>query len=194
MNYSIKSIKDINTFKGVVDESKEYNFFKHCERIGNCFQLTQPFIAGRQFFLFIENYWQLFNKIDKYITNTFKDFIAENGSGDKYIRNPFYQCSNVFADRFNIDTLKSYIEILYKWAYSIRIVKKAVYLESINSYAQGKNDLNYNCNLFEKISEMKAPQELENVVLEKIEERIEEKKINENYRSLYENYFIDKYR
>ncbi len=74
-------------------------------------------------------------------------------------------------DRFGIENMEtSYMEKLYKWSYSLRLVMYAVRRESINSYANGGNNSNiYNGALFNKIGEMNKPEDIMKIELKKID-------------------------
>ena len=73
-------------------------------------------------------------------------------------------------DRFGIENMEtSYMEKLYKWSYSLRLVMYAVRRESINSYANGNNSNIYNGALFSKISEMNKPEDIMKTELKKID-------------------------
>ncbi|MDA3052842.1 DUF262 domain-containing protein [Campylobacter sp. JMF_01 NE2] len=149
------------------------------------FQLTQPLIAGERFFYYTHYYFNLYKKILKEIDKrkVEYEFIFENGTGNSYVKNLFINILIFFVDRFNIKELNDErFEILCGWAYSLRIVMSAVYIETINKYALGKHDRINNENLFEKIAQMQKPQELDNIILNKpdsVEEKYE--KISEKF-------------
>lgn len=195
LGYSAKNIK---TFKGI-KKSNNYNFSVYnraanlyIERFNqermyeltsggqiNQFQLTQPIIAGKRFFEYTLHYLMLKEQAEQLIDFKFKptnqtdiSYIPESGSGDGYIKTLFVNVVMFFIDKFNIDALTdARLEQLYKWAYSLRLVMKAVYKESVNRYAQGFNDrVNSGVNMFERISEMQDPAELDAIVLDFVEE------------------------
>ena len=90
--------------------------------------------------------------------------------GDKYIVRLFECLIMAFVDRFGFDELSENIcAFFYRYVYTLRLAKQAVYLESINKYALGYQDENNGLNLFEKISHMRSPDEIYSVELCDIE-------------------------
>ena len=173
--------KDIYTFKGISNEYK-YNYALYHKRNiiftekilkkyysdfleskESIFQLTQPFISGEYFFNYIFYYDNLLSEIEKMIKEYHKESeeIPDYRTGDIYIKR-LYECALLlFIDRFGIENMEtSYMEMLYKWSYSLRLAMYAVRRESINSYANGNNSNIYNGALFNKISEMNKPEDI----------------------------------
>ena len=185
------SAKKINTFKGI-KQNNNYSFsvyhkaanlyIEHFNAEGiyelisgekiNQFQLTQPLVAGRRFFLYTLYYFNLYNKIKSYIYSRFDEIeVPRTGSGNTYVKNLFINVVLFFVDKFNFEALNdNYLEFFYKWSYSLRIAMHSVYKETVNKYALGRLErVNYNLNLFNRIAEMQNPEELENIILENIE-------------------------
>ncbi len=189
------SAKDIKTFKGI-KTSNSFNFsiynraanlyVEHFNREGmyelasgkmiNQFQLTQPVIAGKRFFEYSLHYLKLKETVEqlvefKYKATNVDGLIPESGVGDSYIKKLFINIVMFYVDKFNIEALSdTRLEQMYKWAYSLRVVMKAVYWESVNRYAQGINDrVNYGVNLFARISEMQDPSEMDAIILESVD-------------------------
>ena len=181
--------KDINIFKGISKEYK-YNYALYHKRSvilaekiekefldflyskeSNMFQLTQPFISGEYFFKYVFYYDKLLTEVKKMVAEHHKESeeIPDYRTGDVYIKR-LYECALLlFIDRFGIENMEtSYIDMLYKWSYSLRLVMYAVRRESINSYAKGKNDNIKNGALFNKISEMNKPEDIMKIELKKI--------------------------
>lgn len=211
------SSKDIKTFKGILGSNiydysiylKSANLYIEqlnsqgtdelfCNKKINQFQLTQPIIAGKRFFLFTLHYFNL----KKRVGNLVNDFLEKKnlddscvqGNGNEYIRNLFINICIFFVDRFNIEALTNqYLELFFKWSYSLRLVMYAVYPETINKYALNLHDrLIQDTNLFSKISEMQNPLELETVILKNIDESMLENYKTTKYKSLYEKIFEGK--
>lgn len=182
--------KDIDTFKGISSEYK-YNYALYhkrsvifAEKIEkefsdflaniecNMFQLTQPCISGEHFFKYVFYYDKLLSEVKKKVKGHHKESeeIPDYRTGDKYIKR-LYECALLlFIDRFGIENMEtSYMDMLYKWSYSLRLVMYAVRRESINSYAKGKNDNIKNGALFNKISEMNKPEDIMKIELNKID-------------------------
>lgn len=181
--------KDINIFKGISSEYK-YNYALYHKRIvifaekiekefldflyskeSNMFQLTQPFISGEYFFKYVFYYDKLLTEVKKMVVEHHKESeeIPDYRTGDVYIKR-LYECALLlFIDRFGIENMEtSYMDMLYKWSYSLRLVMYAVRRESINSYAKGKNDNIKNGALLNEISEMNKPEDIMKIELKKI--------------------------
>ncbi len=182
--------KNIDTFKGISREYK-YNYALYhkrsvifAEKIEkefsdflsnkecNMFQLTQPVISGEYFFKYVFHYDKLLTEVKNMIAEYHKESeeIPDYRTGDIYIKR-LYECALLlFMDRFGIENMEtSYMEMLYKWSYSLRLVMYAVRRESINSYANGNNSNIYNGALFSKISEMNKPEDIMKIELKKID-------------------------
>lgn len=182
--------KNIDTFKGISREYK-YNYALYhkrsvifAEKIDkefsdflsnkecNMFQLTQPVISGEYFFKYVFHYDKLLTEVKNMVKEHHKksEEIPAYRTGDIYIKR-LYECALLlFMDRFGIENMEtSYMEKLYKWSYSLRLVMYAVRRESINSYANGNNSNIYNGALFSKISEMNKPEDIMKIELKKID-------------------------
>lgn len=212
LNYSVK---DIKTFKGI-KKNNNFNFSVYnraanlyIERFNtegmyeltsgrhvNQFQLTQPLIAGKRFFQYSLYYSDLYDKVEELIDFKFKDVLDKKvfaSSGDGYVKTLLVNVLMFFVDKFNIEALTdSRLKLFFKWAYSLRLMMKAVYKESVNNYAQGKGDrVNRELNMFSLIAEMQDPMELDTVILDNITyESFKGSKINEDkYKPIFEHLF-----
>ncbi|WP_332459868.1 DUF262 domain-containing protein [Parvimonas micra] len=212
INYSVK---DIKVFKGIKNNNN-YNFSIYNRaanmfienfnsdklyeittgNVINQFQLTQPIIAGKRFFKYTLHYKKLYDKITEITKQIFSKYDEELldivGSGDRYVYNLFINVLIFYVDRFNIESLTdTRIILLYKWAFSLRLKMKAVYIESINNYATGKSDrINRGLNMFSIISEMKDSNELDSISLESItKEEFEKLNLNKRYNKIYDLIF-----
>ncbi|WYP27535.1 DUF262 domain-containing protein [Alkalihalobacillus sp. FSL W8-0930] len=150
----------------------------------NQFQLTQPILAGKRFFYYVDYYSKLLEQVRVLIRNEFtNDEILTDGTGNLYIKQLF-ECSLLFfADRFGIDHVtKGVLRKLYTWCYSLRVVMTAVSVKTINKYARGRHDeVNKGIDLFAKMNEMDQPGELQLVVLN------QPKRNNDKYKDIYQN-------
>lgn len=138
----------------------------------NQFQLTQPVVAGRRFFSYTLYYWKLYEEVYTRIEDEFEnDIVKDTNGGNGYIRNLFINVVMFYVDRFDIDSLsKTVLNKLYKWAYSLRLMMHSVYQETANNYALGFNDkVNYGLNIFNRISEMSSPSDMDSIILGNIE-------------------------
>ncbi len=177
------SDKKIDTFKGIsieniynyvnyqkaaqlfIEQSNQNNYL-FGNKVLNQFQLTQPIVAGRRFFLYVLHYMELLEKVRKKISNHLEsDPLSDQKQGDRYIKSLIENAALFFSDRFGIDELKdTVLRKLHKWGYSLRVVLHSVYKESINKYALGEHGrINKDVALFTLISEMKHPSELSRV-------------------------------
>lgn len=182
------SSKKIGIFKGIKSEMT-YNYVNYHKKADN-FQLTQPLIAGKGFFQYILHYYNLLQEVEsliqKEISEEYKEFYQKRGKGYQYTKNLFINAILLFVDRFEKESLtKSRLDIFFKWAYSLRIVMQSILVETINNYAIGKESVRINkgLNIFEKISEMKKPEELEMLELKEIAK--EQYKLSEDRNKLY---------
>lgn len=137
----------------------------------NKFLLTQDLLSGKHFFDFTAHYLNLCREIKKFIETKYDDnAMPRKKRGDKYIVRLFECLIMAFADRFGFDELnENFCAFFYRYVYTLRLVKQAVYLESINKYALGCQDENNGLNLFEKISHMRSPDEIYSIELCDIE-------------------------
>ena len=180
INYSVKQIE---AFKGIKSDDKfNYVFYhlavlkyyksKNTESFQNAkYQLTQPVIAGKEFFSSTLHYYELIGKVIQKIEDEIENpIVKDKNGGNGYVRNLFINAVLFFADRFGMDSLVSPIILkFYKWAYSLRLVMYSVYIETVNNYALGINKrANENLNMFNIIADMKSPSELDAILLQKI--------------------------
>lgn len=139
----------------------------------NQFQLTQPIIAGKRFFQFVLYYFNLAQKIDSIIDDYSEKLkMPLLGSGNLYVLTLFKNVLLFFVDKFNFKALtQDRIFFFYQWAYSLRIVMHSVYPETVNKYALGQCErVNQGLNLFKKISEIQIPEEIDNIILDRVDE------------------------
>lgn len=190
-------VSKINMFKGIPQSmiAVKYNYAKYHEsankniepKTENNYQLTQPIIAGKEFFCYIKYYLDLLDKIEEKNNK----FIMPNYKyGDKYVKQLFENVLLFFADRFGIDEInESIMNKLYKWSYSIRMVMKSVYIETINNYARGNHErINYGKNIFEFINGMLSPKEIDDFLIEEIENLNQNSKYESVLNKNIENY------
>ncbi|MFI3261115.1 MAG: DUF262 domain-containing protein [bacterium] len=192
------SVKEIDEFKGIKFQSNNnyaiYNKLSHInaeELIKtkgyiNQYQLNQPIFVGKRFFEYVDNYNSLLHSVRQIINSEIdRELIPENGAGDTYIKELFECALMLYADRFGVKKIKKEtLQQLYTWAYSLRLEMTAVYIETINNYAIGNQDIiNSKISMFELINEMREPEELNIINFEKITK--EEKDIKEKYKNIY---------
>lgn len=165
--------KEIDTYKGV-PESSEYSYAKRASKAMPCFQITETFISGNDFFEMVDHYLYLLQNIKTEIFNNpnFADMkaIICNGkevysikemdsvkygsAGFAYVRNLFYCALLCYYDKFhNFDEMA--VKKLFTWAFMLRVDLENLGFDSINKYAIGDNrNLRYTNSvaMFSKIS------------------------------------------
>ena len=152
--------KEIDTYKGIGEEST-YSYARRASKAMPYFQITEPFIAGNDFFEMVEHYIYLRRDIEVEIENN-KSFIdikevlnTKSGSaGFGYAKNLFYCALLCYYDKFhNFDEMA--VKKLFTWAFMIRVDMENLGFDSINKYAIGdKTNQRYSnaIALFSKIS------------------------------------------
>ena len=148
----------------------------------NQFQLNQPIMAGKRFFMFCLHYKNLLDKIRSKIKSHFDDkYIPDKLLGEVYTKQLFECVLLLFADRFGIESLNNdyVIKLAYTWCYKLRLTLMSVYKKSINKYALGNNK-NNEINIFNYISEMKKPEDFNLIIIQKFD------RVNNNYSDIYD--------
>jgi len=177
---------DINVFKGINPDIKEYYPFAKIFRIahdyiGNRldypFQLDQTIINGKRFFEMIAYYDKMIEDIkndDK--LNIIKEYKGSYRTGDKYIRNLFYCGLIYYVDKFGNKDLSKAIDKIFIWAYTLRLKSQSVRLDSIDNYALNKH-IHSQIQLFKEIREATKSNDILNIRLEilKLEEKLSTK-------------------
>ena len=194
------SSENIDTFKGISNDNlfnyalyhkASHQYILSYNELGyyrmrlsdtiNQFQLTQPVIAGSIFFDYTIHYYNLLQKIRKRIDVIYETkIIPYERTGDKYVKHLFEAVLLFFTDRFGFNELTvERMNIMYSWAYILRLKLGSVYEKSINKHALGKHE---HCNIFAIISNMMHPNEIFDIEIE----RISDTEINKNYKdSIY---------
>lgn len=165
--------KEIDTYKGI-PESSTYSYARRAGKAMPCFQITEPFISGNDFFEMVDHYLYLLRDIKMEIFNNpdFADMksIICNGkevasikemdsvkygsAGFAYARNLFYCALLSYYDKFhNFDEMA--VKKLFTWAFMIRVDMENLGFDSINKYAIGNDENSRYTNavsMFSKIS------------------------------------------
>ena len=149
--------KEIDTYKGV-PESSTYSYARRACKAMPCFQITETFISGNDFFEMVEHYLYLIRDLKTEILNNpdFADIklIICNGkevssiremdsvkygsAGFAYARNLFYCVLLCYYDKFhNFDEMA--VKKLFTWAFMIRVDMENLGFDSINKYAIGND-------------------------------------------------------
>lgn len=148
----IFTVQDIDEYKGV-NFGCTYTYAQRVFKSMPCFQIDQPFSAGRDFFLMVEHYINLLNYLkdiffsgnsndDRY--GKIKEILKGNdeetysSTGFSYAINLFYCAMLFYYDRFHmLDEMA--VKKMFVWAMMIRVDMKSLGLDTINNYAIGGN-------------------------------------------------------
>lgn len=147
--------KEIDTYKGV-SESSTYSYARRASKAMPCFQITETFISGNDFFEMVEHYLYLIQDIKTEIFNNpdfgdiksiicngkeatsivEMDAVKYGSAGFAYARNLFYCALLCYYDKFhNFDEMA--VKKLFTWAFMIRVDLENLGFDSINKYAIG---------------------------------------------------------
>ena len=159
-----------------------------------------PIINGKDFFKYIDNAYQHFQKyyysekkLYNILENNNKDEIKIilNNNKNTYSRNInlFINMIGVFIDRFGEDQINGeLIEKLFLWAFYPRISSKAIYDSTMANYAAGGKFRYNTCQkLFQELVNSPTPQRfiacintdnLENITVEQMLEALKKRKGN----------------
>ena len=140
--------KEIDTYKGI-SETSTYTYARRAIKAMPCFQITEPFIAGNDFFEMVEHYMHLLRDIKTEIdTNEAFTKIKEvlnmkrDSAGFRYTKNLFYCVLLCYYDKFhNFDEMA--VKKLFLWAFMIRVDMENLGFSSINKYAIGDANSRY---------------------------------------------------
>ena len=148
------------------------------------FQIDQTIINGKRFFQMIAHYKKVIddivtNQLNR-LTNEFIDsddemhtiskeildilssYEGRNRTGDKYVR-VLFDCGVIyFFDKFGTKYISKAIEIIFIWAYTLRLQMQAVQIASIDNYAL------QNKKIFKRIREATCPTDIVNLKLDNL--------------------------
>ncbi|WP_418968495.1 DUF262 domain-containing protein [Alloscardovia omnicolens] len=155
-SYGFKSktftVKEIDTYKGIT-ENTGYSYAKRVGKAMPCFQITEPFIAGEDFFEMVDHYLILLEDIKKEINDennkkfakineVFDNKSFNKAGGFRYAKNLFYCALLCYYDRFhNFDEMA--VKKLFIWAMMLRVDMKSLSFASVNCYAIGDPNKEY---------------------------------------------------
>ncbi|MDE5781750.1 MAG: DUF262 domain-containing protein [Lachnospiraceae bacterium] len=182
--------KEIDTYKGIT-EGSPYTYARRASRAMPYFQITEPFIAGNDFFEMVEHYMYLLRDIKSEICNNprFKaiklvisggkdvempedmDEIKFGSAGFGYTKNLFYCALLCYYDKFhNFDEMA--VKKLFSWAFMLRVDMESLGFDSINKYAIGDENTRYTNNvaMFSKISIARMHNEISGLQIKVIRE------------------------
>ncbi len=138
--------KEIDTYKGIVERST-YSYARRAGKAMPYFQITEPFIAGNDFFEMVDHYINLLDDVKTEImkrNDAFKELyriseIKTHSVGFGYAKNLFYCALLMYYDRFhNFDVLA--VKKIFTWAFMVRVDMENLGFDSINKYAIGEDN------------------------------------------------------
>ena len=169
--------KEIDTYKGIVENSP-YSYAKRAGKAMPYFQITEPFIAGNDFFEMVDHYMNLLDEVQTEIDRNAKfkalSHILEqtpNSVGFKYAKNLFYCALLMYYDKFHIfDNMA--VKKIFTWALMIRVDMRNLGFGSINKYAIGEaNGMFSNVvPLFSRIALARMHTEISNIQIKVLRE------------------------
>ncbi len=188
--------KEIDTYKGI-NEASIYTYARRASKAMPFFQITEPFIAGNDFFEMVDHYLHLLHDMKAEI-RTNPSFAAlqaildkkEGSAGFGYTKNLFFCALLCYYDKFhNFDELA--VKKLFTWAFMLRVDMENLGYDSINKYAIGDTDNSQYTNaipIFSKISNARLHREISGVQIKVIRagDAARTSKWNELYRQLKE--------
>jgi len=139
------SAREIDTFKGVPGGSA-YAYAARTRKAMPAFQITEPFIAGGDFFSMVDHYLALLAYLREALREDAGRFSAlcavlENGAwlrsvGFQYAKALFECALLCYYDRFrNLD--EQAVKKLFTWAFMLRVDMESLGFDSVNRYAIG---------------------------------------------------------
>lgn len=155
------SKEDIRLFKGASMASSSSHPYAQPLRLAHAaadnelqpfpFQLDQVIINGRRFFEMVDHYQNEarsildaaplpgLGAIAVEIMNVLNSYSGRNRAGDVYVRQIFDCLLLYYMDKFGEAELSRAIEKIFIWAYSLRLMREAVQLASIDKHVLEHN-------------------------------------------------------
>lgn len=180
------TVKDIDAYKGIKQNST-YPYAERTKKSMPIFQLTEPFIAGKEFFEMVSYYLPLHNYLKEEILkqNTEIENIVKKygGAGFEHCKNLFYCAVLCYYDRFkNLD--KKAIIKLFSWAFMLRVDRISLSYMSINKYAVGETtDTSNQIAMFYEITRARTHNQIANLQINV--KRNDDKAKKDSWQNLY---------
>ena len=138
--------RNIDVFKGA-DIKESYTYAMRAFKSSPYFQISEPFIAGNDFFEYVDHYIQTLSDIKKELKNKedftiIKSVLSDKSSGLKYCRILFYCALLSYYDRFHCFDKMAVIR-LFTWSFMIRVDMQHLGYDTINKYAIGEYNQAY---------------------------------------------------
>ncbi len=152
--------KEIDTYKGI-GEASAYTYARRASRAMPYFQITEPFVAGNDFFEMVDHYMLLLQDVKAEVaSNSAFELLhaileqKNESTGFGYAKNLFYCALLCYYDKFhNFDEMA--VKKLFTWAFMVRVDMETLGFDSINKYAIGDAENSRYTNaipMFSKIS------------------------------------------
>lgn len=172
--------KEIDVYKEI-SENSEYTYAKRTYKAMPYFQITEPFISGKEFFEMVDHYFNLLHDIKLEILNNsnFKEIknvictgkelkSVEDMDKEKYGSVGFIYTINLFycALLYYYDKFHNFKEMpvkkLFTWAFMLRVDMENLGYNSINKYSIGEQNPKYSNNIamFSKIELARTDDEI----------------------------------
>ena len=144
------SERNIDVFKGA-DIKDSYTYAMKAFKSSPIFQISEPFIAGNDFFEYVDHYIQMLRDIKKELElnkefSAIQEILNNKSSGLKYCKTLFYCVLLTYYDRFHCFDKMAVIH-LFTWAFMIRTDMQHLGYDTINKYAIGEYNSQYSNNL-----------------------------------------------
>lgn len=140
---------DIDTYKGIPINST-YTYARRAGKASPFFQLTEPYIAGSDFFEMVDHYLRVLANIrSELATNIAFEILRpfclptrHSSAGLTHVRILFFAVLLFYYDKFhNMDELA--VKKLFIWAFMLRLDLHNLGADSVNKYAVGEWSDNY---------------------------------------------------
>lgn len=184
------TVKDIDCYKGIPEHSS-YTYAKRANNAMPYFQITAPFLAGKNFFEMVAHYLELLSDIKTEISTnsrfevlrTILETKEYKSAGFSYATNLFYCALLCYYDKFhNFD--ERAVKKLFTWAFMLRVDLENLGFDSVNKYAVGEEGLYSNAiKMFSVIGEARMHSEIANIPLNVL--RINDSAKGDKWSNLY---------
>lgn len=184
--------KEIDTYKGIV-ESSTYSYARRAGKAMPYFQMTEPFIAGNDFFEMVDHYINLLEDVKTEIqrNEAFAEIrriteLKTHSVGFGYAKNLFYCALLMYYDKFhNFDVIA--VKKIFTWAFMIRVDMENLGFDSINKYAIGEDNGRFSNvePMFSRISLARMHTEIANLQIKVVRES--DRATHEKWNELYDD-------
>lgn len=165
------SDRNIEVFKGA-DIKESYTYAMRAFKSSPIFQISEPFIAGNDFFEYVGHYIQLLRDIKKELEqngefSAIQEILSDKSSGLKYCKTLFYCVLLSYYDRFHCFDKMAVLR-LFSWSFMIRTDMQHLGYDTINKYAIGEYNSQYSNNLpvFSLIANARKHADISNLTVE----------------------------